>query len=121
MKGEVRNPTTVWILCLVTCGLYPLYFWYTVSNELKNYLGKEEINPMMDIIICLVCPFYGYYLPIKYGKYIQEAQQRAGIANAEDQGMTFLIWMFICGLGIRKVQEELNKVWEGGGGTPATF
>ena len=121
MKGEVRNPTTVWLLCLFTCGFYAIYWWYLIGNELKNYLGKEDLNPTMDIIICFVCSFYLYYLPIKYGKLIQEAQQRAGMANAEDQGMSFLIWSFICGLGYKKMQEEINKVWESGGGAPATF
>lgn len=118
MKGEVRDPMTVWLLCLFTCGLYPLYFWYTVHTELKNYLGKEEINPVLELLIAWVCWPFAF---IRIGKYIQEAQQRAGMTQAEDQGITFLIWGFICGLGVMKVQEELNKVWEGGGGAPATF
>lgn len=121
MKGEVRNPTTVWLLCLATCGLYGLYWWYTVGNELKNYLGKEDLNPTMDIIIGLVCFLYIYYLPIKYGKLIQEAQQRSGDPNAEDQGVMFLVFLFLCQYGYAKMQEELNKVWEAGGGAPATF
>ena len=121
MKGEVRNPTTVWLLCMVTCGFYALYWWYLVGNELKNYLGKEDLNPTMDIILCFVCSFYALYLPIKYGTLIQEAQQRAGMPNAEDQGMKFLLFNFICGLGYKMIQEELNKVWESGGGAPATF
>lgn len=121
MKGEVRNPTTVWLLFLFTCGIYPIYFFYLVGNELKNYLGKEDLNPTMDIIILLMCPFYMYYLPIKYGKLIQEAQQRAGMANAEDQGMSFLMMMFVCYMGSKNMQEELNKIWESGGGAPATF
>ena len=121
MKGEVRNPMTVWLVTVATCGMYGLYFWYTVGKELKAYLGKEEINPVMDVAIALFCFPYALYIPIKYGKYIQEAQQRAGMANAEDQGMTFLIWNFICQLGLKKVQEEMNKVWEGGGGAPASF
>ena len=120
MKGEVRNPMTVWLITLF-CGLYGLYWWYTIANELKNYLGKEEINPIMDLVFVFVCFLYAYYLPIKYGKYIQEAQQRAGLANAEDQGVTFLLFMFLCGYGYAKMQEELNKVWEAGGGAPAAF
>jgi len=120
MKGEVRNPTTTWILCLL-CLPYQLYFWYLVGNELKNYLGKEDLNPTMDVIIAWVCCFYIFYLPIKYGPLIQEAQQRAGIANAEDQGMNFLIWMFLLSLGYKNIQTELNKIWESGGGAPATF
>lgn len=127
MKGEVRNPVRTWLLCIFTCGIYMLYWWYTIGNELKNYLGKEDLNPTLDVgLICLTAffcggPWYMFYLPIKYGKLIQEAQQRAGIANAEDQGMSFLMWLFACGLGFKNIQDELNKVWESGGGAPATF
>ncbi len=121
MKGEVRNPMTVWILCLVTCGLYAYYWWYLVGTELRNYLGREEINPVLDIVISLLCGVYALYLPIKYGKYIQEAQQRAGDANAQDQGMMFLLFMLLCGYGYAKVQEEMNRIWESGGGAPASF
>jgi hypothetical protein len=122
MKGEVRNPMTVWILSIVTCGMYALYWFYLIGNELKNYLGKEDLNPTTDLIITFVCSAYGLYLPIKYGKLIHEAQQRAGMANAEDKGMKFLLMNFVClGLGYKMMQEELNKVWESGGGAPATF
>ncbi len=116
MKGEVRNPMQVWILTIATCGLYGLYWWYLVGNELKAYLGRDDLNPTMDVVIVLLCGFYAYYLPIKYGKLIQEAQQRAGMPNAEDQGVMFLLMMFLCGYGYAKMQEELNKVWEAGGG-----
>lgn len=121
MKGEVRNPMTTWILVIATCGLYGLYWWYTAATELKNYLGREDINPIMDVGICFVCGLYALYLPIKYGKIIQEAQQRAGIADAEDQGVMFLLFMFLCSFGYSKMQEELNKIWEAPGGAPATF
>lgn len=121
MKGEVRNPMQVWILSLVTCGFYGLYWWYTMGTELKNYLGREEINPVMDLVICLVCGFYAFYLPIKYGKIIQEAQIRAGMSQAQDQGVTFLLFQFLCGFGYAKMQEEMNKIWEGGGGAPSSF
>ena len=122
MKGEVRNPMATWLLVIVTCGLYGWYWWYTMATELKNYLGKEELNPVMDVGLCFVCFLYMYYLPIKYGKLIQEAQQRAGMANAEDQGVMFLLMtFFLCGFGYSKMQEELNKIWEAPGGAPATF
>jgi len=115
MKGEVRNPTTVWILAIVTCGLYAFYWWYTVGNELKEYLGDEELNPTTDLLIALFCGLYLWYLPIKYGALIQKAQQKAGIAGAEDQGVTFLLFLFLCSYGYAKMQEELNRIWESSG------
>lgn len=122
MKGEVRNPMTVWLLTLVTCGLFGWYWIYTVGNELKAYLGKEDLNPVMDIVITFVCFPYAYYLPIKYGKLIYEAQQRAGVPGASDKGVNALIMnLVLCGFGYKILQEELNKVWEGGGGAPASF
>ncbi len=122
MKGERRNPTTVWLLTIATCGLYGFYWWYLVGNELKNYLGKEDLNPTMDLLISLVCGVYGIlYLPIKYGPLIQEAQQRAGLADAEDKGMSHTMFMLLCYMGFKNMQEELNRVWEAGGGAPATF
>jgi hypothetical protein len=29
--------------------------------------------------------------------------------------------LVLCGFGYKILQEELNKVWEGGGGAPASF
>lgn len=118
MKGEVRNPTTVWLLCLVSCNLYAIYFIYLANTELKNYLGKEDLNPVMEAIIGWVCAPFAMW---KLGATIQEAQVRAGIANAENQGTMLAIMSMICGLGFKNAQAEINKVWESGGGAPATF
>jgi hypothetical protein len=120
MKGEVRNPTTVWLMSF--CGVYQVYWWYLTLNELKNYLGKEEMNPTVEVVIGLVTGgIYLWYLPLKYGKVIQEAQQRAGIASPEDQGSKFLMSMFLCWMGYKQMQTEINRIWESGGGAPATF
>ncbi|MGF1465830.1 MAG: DUF4234 domain-containing protein [Sandaracinaceae bacterium] len=118
MKGEVRNPTVVWLLAVFLCGIYGLYYIYTVNTELKDYLNNEEINPVVELIIGFLCSPFAL---MRLGAHVQEAQRRAGIADAEDQGVSFAIWSLICGLGFRKVQEELNRAWEAGGGAPATF
>lgn len=118
MKGAIRNPMTVWLLSLVTCGMYAYYFIYMANTELKNYLGKEDLNPVVEVVIGMLCAPFAMW---RLGTTIHEAQQRAGMANAENQATMLAIFSLICGLGYRNAQAELNKVWESGGGTPAAF
>ena len=115
MKGSVRNPIVTWILCLFTCGLYTLFWMYTTSNELKGYLEKsdEELNPTKDLIISIICGPYAILVLLNIGKNIYEAQVKAGIPNAKDQSVIYLLLcMFACGFGYFKVQSDLNAIWE---------
>lgn len=118
MKGEVRSPVTTWIISLL-CQLYGIYMCYVWATELKNYLGKEDINPVVEAVIAWCCLPFGIY---RLGGHLHEAQTRAGVASGPEpmSGKLAIMW-FVCGLGYKMFQEELNKVWESGGGTPATF
>ena len=62
------------------CNLYGWYLLFTAHTELKNYLGREDINPVVELLLTFLCFPYSF---IRLGKYLQEAQQRAGIASAE--------------------------------------
>ena len=37
-KGETRNPVTIILLTLGTCGLYGIYWFYLVSKEINAAL-----------------------------------------------------------------------------------
>ncbi len=120
MRGEVRNPTTVWLLAVVTFGLYGLYILSKMADELRRYLGGEDITPVRDVL--LTCLTLGYYGARKYGPKLAEAQRRAGVADASDRGMSFWAQSLLLGYGLKRAQEELNRVWESGGSDgPATF
>ena len=115
-KGEVRNPVTLLLISLI-CSPYLLYWLYfLVLNELKAFLGKSdaEINPMKELLLTIVtCGIYGIFTMLKLGKWMQEAQQRAGRGNAEDKGVIFLIDMIVFAPALPfLVQTELNKVWD---------
>ena len=115
-KGEIMNPVTVTILSVVTCGGYYLYWmFFKVLPQLKAYLGKsdEEINPMKELIMGIVCFVISILLTMKLGKWIQEAQQRSGRANAEDKGTLFLIASLVFYPAAPfLIQTELNKIWD---------
>ncbi len=112
LRGEVRSGAVVWLLSIATCGLYGLYWWHVVGTELREYLVDEEVEPLLDIVITLVCFLYALYLPIKYGDLIHRAQQRAGMVGAQDQSGKFFLYQLCCfGFGYFAMQEELNQAW----------
>ena len=114
-KGTVRNPALVWGLLFIPFigALIAMYHRYTWLDELKAYLGDDSINPIMDIVVfpILSCGLYGLYMPFKMGKLVQQAQIKAGMTDAQDQGVMFFLFSFLCGFSLYKEQEELNKVW----------
>jgi hypothetical protein len=117
MKGEVKNPVTVWLLGLLCfpVGLYQFFIWFT---ELKNYLGRDDLNPVIEMVLLFLCMPFAIF---RLGGYVQEAQIRAGMPTADNQGIMFIVYMMLCGYGYSVIQGEMNRIWESGGGSPATF
>jgi hypothetical protein len=122
-RGEVRNPVTIVLLSLVTCGIYGYYwFYYQLMPELRAYLGRnDEYNPTTQVILSIVTCGIWYLLGVaKACKMIQEGQQRAGRPNPEDK--TNLIWILFAVnvlLGVPTmlaipwvIQTEANKIWD---------
>jgi len=113
-KGQVRNPITVALFSI--CGFYMIYwFFFQVMPELKAYLGKsdQEVNPIKDLIITLLCGFWFFFVIMRTGKLIQEAQMRSGRQNPEDKSTMFLIVAFVFPIALPfLMQTELNKIWD---------
>ena len=112
--GEKREPITVVVYIFLTCGIYALIWWYTIMTEIKNALGREDINPGMEILfVFLSCGIYGFYLYYKYSQLMLEMQDRAGKPR-NDISMTALL-LAIFGLAIVSIpimQTELNSIWD---------
>ena len=115
LKGTVRAPVMAWLLCFVPLVnlIWVFYYKYSILTEIKAYLQDEEMSPIMDVLVwpIVTCGLYQFYMPIKMGKLIQRVQVKGGLADAPDQGVMFLLFMFLCNFHFFKYQDELNKVW----------
>lgn len=109
MRPEIRSPWTVWAIIMFTCGIGAIYFMYVWTDELKRALGREDVNPTMDVLISFLCFPYAYYVIIRNGALIRDLQVRAGVPDAEDKGIMMLLLACVCGYGYVMIQEELNK------------
>ena len=113
MRGTVRNPVMVFLLSVVTCGIYGMYWYYATGNELKEYLDDPLLNPGLDLLLCIVCFPYAIYWFYKYGKLVHQAELKANIQNASDDSTLLVVLaIFAAWVSIFIMQGKLNKIWE---------
>lgn len=123
------------VLTFVTCGIYYFYWQYATTEELKHATGRDDLNPVVDLLLTLLCcGFFAIYVQYRNAQVVHESFQRAGRPH-EDKS-TFVLIMhalsFLNGvtglIAMMIVQDELNKLGDmqsGGGGfvggPPMTF
>ena len=112
--GEKRDPMMVVLYTLLTCGIYGIFWWYQTITEIKNALGREDINPTMEIVLAIVtCGLYGIYLYYKYPQLMLEMQDRAGRPRNDITMMSLLLAIFgLAIISIPIMQSELNNIWD---------
>ena len=115
MQYEKRNPVTVLLLSIVTCGIYSLYMIYTISKEVQTFRGDSSIDPGLELVLCIItCGFYEIYWYYKYGKLVYDMELNVGVNGASDMSLVLLL-LPIFGFSIVSLlplQTELNRVWD---------
>jgi hypothetical protein len=115
--GQKREPGMVILFTFLTCGIYGIWWMVTYGNEVKAALGRQDLNPVMDLLIGIVtCGIWStiafWY---KYPKLIMEMQQRVGLPPNDISTMTLLLGIFFAPASLYIVQSELNKTWDAAG------
>ena len=114
VKGTIRSVPMLVILSIVTCGIYYFYWIYKTTDEIKNFMEREDINPALELILSIVtCGLYTYYWYYKYGKIVYlEMTKKVGLDNTEDNTVLLIVLnllMFIIPPAI--LQDKLNTIW----------
>ena len=124
-----RNPLGVLGLTLITLGIYGLYWYYKVNEEIQRYTKDDTISPGRSLLalipgfLLIVPPFIAYY---NTANHIMDMEQRRGIASQISPALVVVIALVIW-IGMPAyVQEHMNRVWDStsmpsagwGGGTP---
>ena len=114
MADMLKNPITAWLIALfVPCGLGYVFWIHNTSTVLKEYLEDESANPVIDVVICIV-PFGVFYVMYTFGQRVYAAQQKAGLADAEDKSVMMAVSCLCCLANVFLVQGELSKVIDPG-------
>jgi hypothetical protein len=119
-SGKTRNPWGVWLLSLVTLGIYGIVWYYKVNRETKDYDASIVVNPGMAVIaivfgwIIIVPPFVSIY---NTGRRIATAQRAAG-APETCVPIIGLLLVFVWSTHQVYYQSQINKVWDRHGNPP---
>lgn len=110
-----RNPLGVLGLSVITLGIYGLYWYYKVNEEIQRFTGDQTISPARSLLallpgaILIVPPVIALY---NTGMHVQQMQEQRGIASQISPALTaVLLLVFSFAIG-PYVQEHLNRVWD---------
>ncbi len=112
--GEKRDPIMAIVWLFLTCGIYGIYWMITYGNEVKNALGRHDLNPVMDWVIGLFTfGIYSIYcFGYKYPKLLVDMQIRAGLPPNDISTTTLIVWLFFAPVSVYLIQAELNRIWD---------
>lgn len=110
-----RNPLGVLGLTIITIGIYGLYWYYKVNEELKRFERDDTISPGRSLLalipgaILIVPPFIAYY---NTANHVLKDQQRLGLQSQISPALTVILGLVIW-IGLAAyVQEHLNRIWD---------
>lgn len=133
MTIKQRSFITYLLLSWVTCGIYPIYFWYKFAEDVNIVCagdGDETPSYIMAWLLGMVtCGIYTIYWYYKLANRMQNNGPRYGLVISEN-GTTYLLWSLVgallCAIGpyiamyqmiknLNTLSEAFNRLQMGGG------
>ena len=110
---ERKNIAMMVILTLITCGIYGIYWFITMTNDVAKINENPSLSGVKSLIFGIfTCGIYYIYWNYIMGKNLYEAGLKSG-KRVDDNSIIYVILPFF-GLGIVNyclIQNELNNNW----------
>ena len=113
---KIRNPFGVFVLAIVTLGIYYVVWYYKVNRELRDAAGID-VSPVTATLaitigwVIIVPPFVSWYRTFER---LQQAQRQAGLATEVNPILGFVLYLvalYLLPVELLYAQDELNKLW----------
>lgn len=109
--SQNRNVATCIVLSIITCGIYTLYWWVKVTDDVSLVTNRPGTSGGVALLLSIItCGIYGLYWAWTMGEKLDAARADHGIAPGSFSIVFLLLNLF--GLGIitlALIQSELNK------------
>lgn len=107
-----RNVVVCLILSIVTCGIYGIVWFISLTDDARFVSGDERLSGGKAFLFTLItCGIYGYYWAYQMGKAMSNAKAKRGETVNDDNSVLYLI-LSIFGLNIINyclIQSDLNS------------
>ena len=113
---RVRSPVLVFLLAIVTFGIYYLYWYYAVNRELRDAAGID-VSPFVALLavtlgwVVLVPPFVSWSRTFER---IRAAQRAAGVPGEASPVLGLVLYVvavYLLPIELLYGQSELNRLW----------
>jgi len=111
--GRVRSPFVVFILMIVTLGIYGIIYHYSTFEEIRNWRGQGW-SGVAYLLFQFLLPPVALVIPWLIPSYIGQMYAEDGQAKPITGLSGFwiflpllggIIWLFVC-------QNKMNEFWE---------
>ncbi len=118
-RVKIRNPFGVFVLALVTLGIYYLVWYYKVNRELRD-AANIDVSPIVALLaisvgwVLIVPPFVSWYRTFQR---IQQSQRAAGLSREVNPVLGFILYvvaLYALPVELLYAQDELNALWRAG-------
>ena len=103
-----RDVAVAIILTIVTCGIYGIYWFISMTNEVNAITGTpgDTSGGVAFLLTIVTCGLYSYYWAYKMGDKLDKYEN-----TASQRGLTYVV-LTVFGLGIvayALLQDSINK------------
>ncbi len=84
---EPRSPAVVLLASILTCGLYQVYWYYRMYEELEALTGSTPTGNtyLLDLLLVVItCTLYGVWVDYKLSMQLVEAMRERGLQPPQD-------------------------------------
>ena len=108
-----RDVALAIILSIVTCGIYGIYWFIVMTDDVKTVSEDTQIasGALAFVFTLISCGIYGLYWAYKMGELMKIAQEKNKLPVKDNAVLYVILQLF--GLGIiiyALVQSDLNAI-----------
>jgi len=108
---QKRNIATCIILSLITCGIYGIYWFICLADDVNTVAEVQDTSGGMVFLLTLVtCGIYGFYWAFRCGEKIDRAKQNRGIPASNGGILYLLLYLFGGIIAYALIQHEINQL-----------